>query len=329
MPNTLRIKRSTATAAPTTLQNAELAYSESSDRLFIGVGTGGAGGSATSVVAIGGKGSFVDLATAQTVAGVKTFSSSPLVPTPTLAGQAATKGYVDGLTPSIAAGSGISTSVAGTTVTVSADATIARLASPVFSGTPSLPTGTTGVTQTAGTNNTSLATTAFVIGQAASVAPLVDGTAAVGTSLLYARQDHVHPTDTTRAPLASPSFTGVPLVPTAVAGTNTTQAASTAFVQTAVSNLVAAAPAALDTLNELAAALGNDANFATTISTSLGGKLTTSNNLSELTATASTARTNLGLGSIATQAASGVAITGGSITNLTTFDGVTIDGGTF
>lgn len=261
MPNTLRIKRSTATAAPTTLQNAELAYSESSDRLFIGVGTGGAGGSATSIVAIGGKGSFVDLATAQTVAGVKTFSSSPIVPTPTAAGHAVTKGYVDGLTPSIAAGSGISTSTAGTTVTIAADATIARLASPVFSGTPSLPSGTTGVTQAAGTSNTSLATTAFV--------------------------------------------------------------------GTAVANLVSAAPAALDTLNELAAALGNDANFATTISTSLGGKLTTMNNLSELTATASTARTNLGLGSIATQAASSVAITGGSITNLTTFDGVTIDGGTF
>ena len=351
MPNTLRIKRSTATAAPTTLQNAELAYSEQSDRLFIGVGTGGAGGSATSIVAIGGKGSFMDLTTAQTVAGVKTFSSSPLLPTPTLAGQAATKGYVDGLTPSIAAGSGISTSVAGTTVTITADATIARLASPAFSGTPSLPTGTTGVTQAAGTNNTSLATTAFVIGQAATVAPLVNGSAAVGTSLLYARQDHVHPTDTTRAPLASPtftgvvtipagasisgfaplaspSFTGVPLVPTAAAGTNTTQAASTAFVATAVANLVSSAPAALDTLNELAAALGNDANFATTISTSIGTKLTASSNLSDLPNVA-TARTNLGLGSIATQAASGVAITGGSIINLTTFDGVTIDGGTF
>lgn len=339
MPNDIRIKRSTSTAAPTTLKNAELAYSESSDRLFIGVGTGGAGGSATSIVAIGGKGSFVDLATAQTVAGVKTFSSSPIVPTPTTASQAATKGYVDGLTPSIAGGSGISTSVAGSTVTVSADATIARLASPTFTG---VPLSTTAV---ANTNTTQIATTAFVVGQAATVAPLVDGTAAIGTSLLYARQDHVHPTDTTRAPLASPtftgvvtipagasisgfaplaspSFTGVPLVPTAAAGTNTTQAASTAFVQTAVSNLVAAAPAALDTLNELAAALGNDANFATTISTSIGTKLSKASNLSDLV-DAAAARTNLGLGTMAVQSAASVVITGGTI------DGITVDGGTF
>jgi len=70
----------------------------------------------------------------------------------------------------------------------------------------------------------------------------------------------------------SPTLTGTPLSTTAVAGTNTTQIATTAFVQTAVSNLVASAPAALDTLNELAAALGNDANFSTTISTSIGLK---------------------------------------------------------
>ena len=70
----------------------------------------------------------------------------------------------------------------------------------------------------------------------------------------------------------SPTLTGTPLSTTAIAGTNTTQIATTAFVQTAVSNLVASAPAALDTLNELAAALGNDANFSTTISTSIGLK---------------------------------------------------------
>lgn len=74
------------------------------------------------------------------------------------------------------------------------------------------------------------------------------------------------------APLASPLFTGVPAVPTAAVGTNTTQAASTAFVQAAVAALVGASPAALDTLNELAAALGNDANFATTTTNSLAGK---------------------------------------------------------
>lgn len=75
-----------------------------------------------------------------------------------------------------------------------------------------------------------------------------------------------------KAPLASPTLTGTPLAPTATAGTNTTQVATTAFVRTEVANLVAAAPATLDTLNELAAALGNDASFSTTVTTSLGLK---------------------------------------------------------
>lgn len=126
----------------------------------------------------------------------------------------------------------------------------------------------------------------------------------------------------TYAPLASPTLTGTPAAPTATAGTNTTQIATTAYVTTAISNLVNGAGSALDTLQELAAALGNDASFSTTITTSIGGKLAKASNLSDLT-DASAARSNLGLGSIATQAASNVAITGGTI------DGVTIDCGTF
>jgi len=71
---------------------------------------------------------------------------------------------------------------------------------------------------------------------------------------------------------ASPTFTGTPLAPTAAAATNTTQIATTAFVRTEVSNLINGAPGALDTLVELATALGNDPNFASTITTSLAGK---------------------------------------------------------
>lgn len=77
----------------------------------------------------------------------------------------------------------------------------------------------------------------------------------------------------TYAPLASPALTGTPTAPTATAGTNTTQVATTAFVKTAVDNVVAAAPGALDTLNELAAALGNNASFSTTVTNSLATKL--------------------------------------------------------
>jgi len=75
-----------------------------------------------------------------------------------------------------------------------------------------------------------------------------------------------------KAPLASPALTGTPTVPTAAPGTNTTQAASTAFVVAAVNGVINAAPGALDTLNELAAALGNDASFSTTVTNSLAAK---------------------------------------------------------
>ena len=72
-----------------------------------------------------------------------------------------------------------------------------------------------------------------------------------------------------KADIASPTFTGTPAAPTAGAGTNTTQLATTAFVATAVANVIDSAPGALDTLNELAAALGDDANFSTTITNSI------------------------------------------------------------
>lgn len=142
--------------------------------------------------------------------------------------------------------------------------------SPAFTGAPTAPTAP------AGTNTTQLATTGFVqqeiAADLATVAPLMDGAAAVGTGTKLAREDHRHPTDTSRAPLASPALTGTPTAPTAAPGTNTTQLANTAFVQSAVAALVASSPAALDTLNELAVALGNDPNFATTMTNALAGK---------------------------------------------------------
>jgi hypothetical protein len=88
--NTIRIKRSTATAAPTTLANAELAFSENSEKLFIGVGTGGAGGSATSIVAIGGPGAYATLDTAQTISGAKTFTGSVALGSATITGLSST-----------------------------------------------------------------------------------------------------------------------------------------------------------------------------------------------------------------------------------------------
>ncbi|HFI7227713.1 TPA: tail fiber protein [Escherichia coli] len=75
-----------------------------------------------------------------------------------------------------------------------------------------------------------------------------------------------------KAPLNSPALTGTPTTPTAQQGTNNTQIASTAFVMAAIAALVDSSPDALNTLNELAAALGNDPNFATTMTNALAGK---------------------------------------------------------
>ena len=71
----------------------------------------------------------------------------------------------------------------------------------------------------------------LAIPEAADTNPLMDGTVAIGTSTKYAKADHRHPKDTSKANLASPTFTGTPKAPTASAGTDTTQIATTAFVQ--------------------------------------------------------------------------------------------------
>jgi hypothetical protein len=132
-------------------------------------------------------------------------------------------------------------------------------------GATTLSGGGTSTTAAIDNNSTNIATTAYVVGQASGTAPVMNGTATIGTSLRYSRQDHVHPSDTSRAPLASPTFTGTvtipagasisgyaplasptfsgtPAAPTATAGTNTTQIASTAFVSTAIAGITGYAP---------------------------------------------------------------------------------------
>lgn len=104
------------------------------------------------------------------------------------------------------------------------DTSRAPVVSPALTGVPTAPTAAVN------TNTTQIATTAFVIGQAAATAPQMDGVAAVGNSLRYAREDHVHPSDSTKASSVSPNLTGVPTAPTAPVDTNTTQLATTAFV---------------------------------------------------------------------------------------------------
>jgi hypothetical protein len=129
----------------------------------------------------------------------------------------------------------------------------------------SLATGPDVITQTSLSNTLTNATTGYVsvadVGNADGVASLDSGGKVPDSEI-----------PTAIARLASPTFTGTPAAPTATAGTNTTQVATTAFVGTAVSNLVNAAPESLNTLKELSDALGADANYASTITTALGTK---------------------------------------------------------
>lgn len=89
----------------------------------------------------------------------------------------------------------------------------------------------------------------------------------------------------------SPEFTGTPVAPTAAANTNSTQIATTAYVQTELTDLIGGANAAFDTLLEISASL---ASGDSTLNTLVDGKLSKASNLSDLTNTG-TARTNLGL----------------------------------
>ncbi|KAE9484108.1 phage tail protein [Escherichia coli] len=148
----------------------------------------------------------------------------------------------------------------------------APLLSPAFTGMPTAPTASQG------TNNTQIANTAFV---KAAITALINGApGTLDTLKEIAAAINNDPNFSTtinnalalKAPLASPALTGIPTAPTAAQGTNNTQIATTAYVRAAISALVGSSPEALDTLNELAAALGNDPNFATTMTNALAGK---------------------------------------------------------
>ncbi|HFK2407536.1 TPA: tail fiber protein [Escherichia coli] len=150
--------------------------------------------------------------------------------------------------------------------------TKAPIESPSLTGTPTAPTAAQG------TNSTQIANTAFV---KAAITTLINGApGTLDTLKEIAAAINNDPNFSTtinnalalKAPLASPALTGIPTAPTAAQGTNNTQIATTAYVRAAISALVGSSPEALDTLNELAAALGNDPNFATTMTNALAGK---------------------------------------------------------
>ena len=390
MANTLRIKRSTGSSAPTSLANAELAFSEGNETLFIGKGTGGAGGSATSVIKIGGIGGFFDKDTVRSAnavlsgpttgsdaaptfralvaadipsiahtkisdfdAGVRTNTLDQMAaPTsavslnsqkitgladPTGDNDAANKGYVDG----VAQGLDVKDSVVATTT---ANGTL----STAFANGQSID----GVTLQTGDRilikNQSTASQNGIYNVQASGAPsratdMATGANAAG-AFVFVEQGTVN---------AENGYTCTSDTGSAVVGTN-----NLTFAQFSGAGQIIAGDGLDKSGNTLSADLkangglviesteiavkldassitgtlaigdgGTGATTATAALTALGfsnyGKTLIDD------ADAAAARTTLGLGSIATQAANSVAITGGSITNLTTFDGITIDGGSY
>lgn len=153
----------------------------------------------------------------------------------------------------------ITAALSGNATTATTLATARNIAGQSFDGSANIsiaPTDLTGVTSTASEIN-------ILDGATLSTTELnyVDGV----TSSIQTQLDN-------KAPLASPALTGVPTAPTAAANTNTTQIATTEYVQTEIADLIASAPGALDTLDELALALGDDANFATTVTNSIATK---------------------------------------------------------
>jgi hypothetical protein len=400
MANTIRIKRRAnggGAGAPTTLANAELAFNEQTNILYYGTGTGGAGGSATSVIAIAGTGAFVDTSSTQTIGGTKTFSNT--------------------ITGSISGNSGTSTALAtGRTISITGDIAYTSAA---FDGTGNV-TGT-GTLATVNSNvGTFLKTTVNAKGlvTAATTASLNDVTAptasfSMGSQLLTNLLDPVSNQDAATkfyvdnvaqgldtkasvvaATVANITLSGAQTIDgvSIVAGNRVLVKNQTAQAENGIYVAASGAwsrSADANTWEELISAyvfveqgttqadsgwvctvnaggtLGSTAvtwaqfSGAGTYTAGTGLTLTgsvfsitntavtagsygsassvgtfTVNAQGQLTAASSTAiaiaNTQVsGLGTMSTQNAGSVAITGGSITNLTTFDGITVDGGTF
>ena len=390
MANTLRIKRSTGSSAPTSLANAELAFTEGTETLFIGKGTGGAGGSATSIIKIGGIGGFFDKDTVR--------SANAVLSGPTTGSDAAPtfRALVAADIPSIAHtkisdfDTGVRTNrldqMAAPTGAVSLNSQkITGLADPTADADAANKGYVDGVAQGLDVKDSVVATTtangtlstAFANGQSIDGVTLQTGDRILIKNQTTASQNGIYNVNASGAPSrttdmgtgsnaagafvfveqgtvnAENGFTCTSDTGSAVVGTN-----NLTFAQFSGAGQIIAGDGLDKSGNTLSVdlkangglviesteiavkldassitgtlAIGDGGTGATTATAALTA-LGLSNYAKTLIddADAAAARTTLGLGSIATQAANSVSITGGSITNLTTFDGITIDGGSY
>lgn len=259
----LKIKRGSG-APPSTLEAGQQAYDLTNKVLYQGNGT--------TNDKIAGPGAVVMLEGNQTVAGTKTFSS-------TISGD-------------ISGNSATSTKLATSrTLSVSGDATGSQSFDGSGNADIALTLANSGVS--AGTftkltvNAKGLATSGTTL-EAADIPSLTaskisDFDSQVRTSRL----------DQMAAPTASVSLNSQKITNLADPS-SASDAANKGYIDSAITNLVNGSPSTLDTLNELATALGSDANFSTTVTNLIGEKLAKASNLSDLT-DASAARSNLGL----------------------------------